>query len=81
MHDPVQYTAVLRGAIVDRTYGRHKNLPGTYLPIFANKIWSYLLLSPIILVQHRLSPDIYDLHDLYDLARGSAWDLGTNGMT
>ena len=30
-----------RGIIVNRTYGIHKNLPGTYLTIFTNNIWSY----------------------------------------
>ena len=40
--------AVLRGGIVNRTYSTHKNLPGTYFPIFTNNIWSYLLWSPVI---------------------------------
>ena len=34
---------LLRGTIVDRAYGTHKNLPGMYLLIFAINIGSYLL--------------------------------------
>ena len=34
---------LLRGTIVNRTYGTHKNLPGTYFPVLANNILSYLL--------------------------------------
>ena len=48
---PPEYYLVVeiwRGTIVNRTYGTHKNLPGTYLPIFTNSIWSYLLWSPVI---------------------------------
>ena len=32
---------LLRGTIVDRTYGIHKNLPGIYFTIFTNNIWAY----------------------------------------
>ena len=39
---------LLRGTIVNRTYGTRKNLPGIYLPIFTNNIWSYLMRSPVI---------------------------------
>ena len=31
---------ILRGAIVNRTYDIHKKLPGTYLTIFTDNIWS-----------------------------------------
>ena len=34
--------------VVNRTYGTHKNI-GIHL-FFANNIWSYLLLSPVIVV-------------------------------
>ena len=34
-------STVLRGTIVNGTYGLHKNLPGIYLTIFANNSWSY----------------------------------------
>ena len=38
----------LRGAIVSRTCGLHKNLPVyIYVPIFTSNIWSYLLWSPV----------------------------------
>ena len=37
---------LLRGTIVNKTYGTHKNLPGTYLPIFTNNIWSYFTMAP-----------------------------------
>ena len=36
-----QVRRVLRGTIVNRTYGIHINLPGTYLTIFTNNIWSF----------------------------------------
>ena len=39
---------ILRGAIVVRTYRRHKTLPGIYYPFFTNNIRFYLLLSPVI---------------------------------
>ena len=39
---------LLRGTIVNRTYGTHKNLPGICFAIFTNTIWSYLLWSPVI---------------------------------
>ena len=48
---------LLRGTIVNRTYGAHKALPGIYLSIFTNNIWSYLLWSPVIVVSSlRLAP-------------------------
>ena len=35
---------VLRGTIVNGTYGAHKNLPGIYSTFFfTNDIWSYLI--------------------------------------
>ena len=37
---------ILRGGIVNRTYGTHKKT--LYLPIFTNNIWSYLLWSPVV---------------------------------
>ena len=37
---------LLRGTIVNRTYGIHKK--PVYLPIFTNNIWSYLLWSPVV---------------------------------
>ena len=37
----------LRGGIVNRTYGTHKNLPGTYLLIFNDTIRSYLSSSSV----------------------------------
>ena len=43
-----QVFRILRDAIVNRTYGRPKNLPGIYLAIFTNTIWSYLLCSLVI---------------------------------
>ena len=42
---------LLRGAILNRTYGTYKNLPGIYLAICTNNIWSYLLWSPVIVVE------------------------------
>ena len=39
---------LLRGTIVNRTYGIDKNLPGINLTIFTNNIWSYQLWSPVI---------------------------------
>ena len=36
---------VLRGAILNRTYGTYKTYIVRY---FSNKIWSYLLWSPVI---------------------------------
>ena len=35
--------AILRGTTVNRTYDTHKNLPGIYVPIFTDNIWSYLI--------------------------------------
>ena len=34
---------LLRGAILNRTYDTHKNLPGIYFDIFTISIWFYLL--------------------------------------
>ena len=31
---------LLRGTILNGTYGTHKKLPGIYLAIFTNNIWS-----------------------------------------
>ena len=39
-------TTVLRGTILNRTYGTHKGLP--YWPFFTNNIWSYSLWSPVV---------------------------------
>ena len=39
---------LLRGGIVNGTYGMHKNLPGMYLTIFINNIGSHYLWSPVI---------------------------------
>ena len=39
---------LLRGGIVNRTYGTHKNLPGIYLPTFTHNIWPHSLWSPVI---------------------------------
>ena len=41
---------LLRGAVVNRTYGTHKNLPAIYFTIFTNNIdiWSYYLWPPVI---------------------------------
>ena len=41
------------GIILNRTYGRHKNLPGIYFAIFTNKICS-LLWSPVLDVRLNL---------------------------
>ena len=51
--DPVQplTTAdeeLFTGDRVNRTYGTHKNLPGIYLPVFTDNIWSYLPWSLVI---------------------------------
>ena len=42
-------SALLRGTILNKTYGTHKILPGIYFAIFTNYIWSYLLCSPVVL--------------------------------
>ena len=44
------FFSVLRGTVVNGTYGIHKNLPGMYLPIFTinNNIWCYVLWSPVL---------------------------------
>ena len=39
---------ILRGTIVDGTYGTLKDLPGIYLPFIPNNIRSYLLLGMIL---------------------------------
>ena len=45
---------LLRGTILNRTYGRHKTL---YISLFFTKnIWSYYLGSPVILYSHRKIP-------------------------
>ena len=43
---------LLRGTIVNRTYGIYKNLPVIYLPIFTRNSWSRLLRSPVIARRH-----------------------------
>ena len=45
---PPDIVALLRGTILNRTYGTHKNLPGMYFANLNNKIWSYLLWFPAI---------------------------------
>ena len=45
---------LLRGTIVNRTYGRHKN---QYIYLFSLTIWSYLLWSPVTLTINRVSSD------------------------
>ena len=45
-HSTIAGGGVLRGTIVNRTYGIHKKY--IYLSIFTNKIWSYYLWSPVI---------------------------------
>ena len=38
--------------MLNRTYGTHKTLPGTYMfgyfYIFTDHVWSYLLWSPVV---------------------------------
>ena len=47
------YSIVLiRGTIVNRIYGIHKNLPSIRSTIFTNKIWSYHLWSPVRQCEH-----------------------------
>ena len=46
----ISTSILLRGTIVNRTSGIHKNLPGMYLPIFTDNIRSYLLWPPVIVV-------------------------------
>ena len=41
---------LLRGTIVNRTYGTPKNLYEVYFLTFARNIWSYLLWPPVILL-------------------------------
>ena len=41
---------LLRGTIVNRTKGTDKNLPGIYLTIFTNNIWSCQLWTPVVLI-------------------------------
>ena len=43
---------IVRGTIVNSTYVSHNNLPGIYLPIFANTIWYYLLWSAVIIARN-----------------------------
>ena len=40
--------ALLRGTIVNRTYGTQKPI---HSPIFSTNIWSYLLWPPVIVVK------------------------------
>ena len=49
-HDagPNSIVVLLRGTLVNRTYGRHQK--SIYFPIFSDKIWSYLLRSPVVVV-------------------------------
>ena len=42
---------LLRGTILNRTYGTHKK--NTYFAIFTNIIWSYLLCSPVIVAYNQ----------------------------
>ena len=55
-------TLVLRGAIVNRTHGLHKSLPGIYSPFFTHNIWSYLLWSPVILLGETVVNRAYGIH-------------------
>ena len=48
---------LLRGSVLHRTYGTHKNIPGIYLSILTNNIWFYLLWSPVI-VYSRPTPHV-----------------------
>ena len=48
---------LLRGTIVNRTYGTHKILSGIYFHIFIFNIWFYLLWSPVIASIFRLVND------------------------
>ena len=41
-------TRLLRGTILNRTYGTRKNYILRYFYIFTNNIWSYLLCSPAV---------------------------------
>ena len=41
VHAQQLLSLILRGGIVNRTYGLHKNLPGIYLTVITNDIWSY----------------------------------------
>ena len=41
---------VLRGTVVNRTYGAHKHLSGIYFAIFTNNIWSYSIWSHVTVV-------------------------------
>ena len=40
--------ALLRGTMVNRTDGTHKNLPGIYFAICTNSVWYYLVWSPVL---------------------------------
>ena len=39
--DMEEFDTLLRGTVVNRTCGLHKKLPGMYLTISTNNIWSY----------------------------------------
>ena len=60
----IRYTLplILRGTIVNRTYGIHKNLLGIYLAIFTDNIWSYWLWSPVI-VRGTILNRTYSTHE------------------
>ena len=59
---------ILRGTIVNRTYGIHKILPGTYLTIFTNNIRSYQVLTTVSRNSKSSSPEENiprGTHDMY----------------
>ena len=60
MLPPFEESAVLRGTIVNRTYGTHKKLPGIYFPLFTSNIWPYLLWSTVIVVYAYIPYDACD---------------------
>ena len=64
---------ILRGTILNRIYGKHKNLPGTYLPIFNNHIRSYLLLCPVIVPIVRIFHTSSRFTALRLLTYGDTW--------
>ena len=55
------YCLLLRKTIVNRTYVKHKNLPGIHLPIFTNKIWSYFLWFPVIQQGNKRPPPLVNV--------------------
>ena len=57
--EDVSRRAVVRGAILSRTYGTHKNLQNS--PIFTNNIRSYLLWSPVMVLLYREVVELYAL--------------------